>query len=558
MTGEVFNVVTFKEDGKIGLTEQFIRKIKESKNPFILTFIGETRSGKSSRLNYLITGKTKKSNPFKARGGFQACTEGISGYGPLSFYDLDAIFHLFEDEKINSFNKENLRENINNRDIFLIDCEGTGNIQKTTEGLNNALALLVQLSSVITFVSKNPSDSSRQYYENVMKFSKELQTDDIHLNKAAALMFRDIVSELDSDIFEEMNTESLSEFDFYEKIRKEQDKELRVAFLEKIVSKGTNFNEEMLQLFVQPDWNISANFHASMRDYVFFIIEIALKTAFIDSEALLSIANITLAIINDSNLDDILPYDVMLTKYLLNKHLKVVIQKETDYLEKKIIQNPYQAFISMNIDQLYNETVETIKNIFESEVNHQKPDCILNFPNLFEEIISTIPSQFEETQIRDMIQKKGDYTPIIEEASVFYSELLIQKTIDHVSSLDEENIRTFDINEFVRLNIEAASNEIDLCFSKCWPSFKTNKSIEILIQKIARENETFAKEEYLKHLEYLLRKIKQHEDSGQKESLIQLYHENKFIRYKIDIDEIKHQVNRTIKAFKPIVKMFKF
>ncbi|OHT02219.1 hypothetical protein TRFO_30726 [Tritrichomonas foetus] len=170
MCEEVFSVVNFKEDGKGELSEPFISKIKASPNPFIITFIGETRSGKSSRLNYILEGKIKLTKPFKTSGGFEACTEGISGYGPISFCDLDPIFSLFTDSRIIHLNnylednnneniQEQIKEKIKDRNIFLIDCEGAGSIDKTTKGLNNALALLVQISSVITLVSKNPSDS---------------------------------------------------------------------------------------------------------------------------------------------------------------------------------------------------------------------------------------------------------------------------------------------------------------------------------------------------------------------------------------------------------------
>jgi hypothetical protein len=104
-------------------------------------FIGNDRSGKSTRLNQIVSGDIKSSIPFRSSGGTKHVTIGFQFLGPIPISELVEVhkFYLSTESKL---------------DIFLVDCEGLACLGESTPTLKRAMFALCQISSITVLVMK--------------------------------------------------------------------------------------------------------------------------------------------------------------------------------------------------------------------------------------------------------------------------------------------------------------------------------------------------------------------------------------------------------------------
>jgi hypothetical protein len=138
----VMDMFEFDCDGSdFKLAPDFLRVFESSRNPFIILFIGNTRAGKSTRINQLLTRELKAISPFVAAGGAWPITKAFQSATPLTFEDLSQIHGISLSTK-------------SHPDIFLVDCEGLHSLEETSPGLKKATFALAQISSLIVLVMK--------------------------------------------------------------------------------------------------------------------------------------------------------------------------------------------------------------------------------------------------------------------------------------------------------------------------------------------------------------------------------------------------------------------
>jgi ribosome biogenesis GTPase A len=105
-------------------------------------FVGNGRTGKSTRLNQLLSHKRKATVQFEAASGPNPITMKSQYIGPFKFRDLSKIHGL--DLQVEA-----------DPDIFLIDCEGLQSLGKTTAVLKQAIFSLSQIVSMTVLVMQN-------------------------------------------------------------------------------------------------------------------------------------------------------------------------------------------------------------------------------------------------------------------------------------------------------------------------------------------------------------------------------------------------------------------
>lgn len=83
---------------------------------------GPTRSGKSTRINQLVSYDTSSWNvpgPMIVAGGTESATKDFQTFGPIPLSTLNNNFHI-----------HNLCDTQSDANIFFVDSEGTGNINE--------------------------------------------------------------------------------------------------------------------------------------------------------------------------------------------------------------------------------------------------------------------------------------------------------------------------------------------------------------------------------------------------------------------------------------------
>ena len=105
------------------VTPEFENDIKNATNPQIVFILGNSRSGKSSILNAILSRGTNLNEPFPTSNQVQACTK-------------DFNYKIF---------------NLNSKDIFLVDSEGAQNINGVSQQLKMGLLVLQSVANTIIF-----------------------------------------------------------------------------------------------------------------------------------------------------------------------------------------------------------------------------------------------------------------------------------------------------------------------------------------------------------------------------------------------------------------------
>jgi GTPase SAR1 family protein len=122
-------------------TQEFKSDLAASQCPFIIMFAGNSKAGKSTRLNQLITHELTSEGPFEADSRVEAVTQRFQYTGPFKSLDLAEVHSL--DIQVES-----------NPDLFLIDCERLHSLGNTTPVLKQATFALSQMVSMRVLVMK--------------------------------------------------------------------------------------------------------------------------------------------------------------------------------------------------------------------------------------------------------------------------------------------------------------------------------------------------------------------------------------------------------------------
>ena len=137
----------FKNNDNIedGLTEDFINIFKKCKYPHIVCIYGDSKTGRSTKMNQIING-IKVNNYFDLKEPFKTLkeihttmTKGINFYGPIKIVDIANK----NDIDINEIDKQ-----IINDELFFVDTEGLRTIDYKTKAFISGILTILQISSI--------------------------------------------------------------------------------------------------------------------------------------------------------------------------------------------------------------------------------------------------------------------------------------------------------------------------------------------------------------------------------------------------------------------------
>ena len=179
----------FKNNDNIeeGISEQFLEVIKKCKHPHIICIYGDSRTGKSTKMNQIINGTISK-NYFELNGPFKpfreihtTMTKGCDLYGPITVEEIAKKNNL----DINECNKD-----IIDNELFFVDTEGLKSIDKTTKTCISGILTILQVASVkilyIPFLNN-------EKFEDIVKNSKLSNVLNISINESKIIvLMRDV------------------------------------------------------------------------------------------------------------------------------------------------------------------------------------------------------------------------------------------------------------------------------------------------------------------------------------------------------------------------------
>ena len=161
----------FKNNNNIdeGISDIFIAKLSQCKNPHIICVYGDARLGKSTKLNQIINGTISHNyfslhEPFKTKIEMHtAQTKGCDFYGPVK------IKELIDRNAIDINELEGFDRSMMNDELFFVDTEGLKSIDDVTRTCIAGILTILQIASIkILYMSYLENEK----FEEVAKNSK--------------------------------------------------------------------------------------------------------------------------------------------------------------------------------------------------------------------------------------------------------------------------------------------------------------------------------------------------------------------------------------------------
>ena len=140
----------FKNNNNIdeGISDIFIAKLSQCKNPHIICVYGDARLGKSTKLNQIINGTISNNyyslnGPFKTRLEIHTTqTKGCDFYGPVK------IKELIDRNAIDINELEGFDRSMMNDELFFVDTEGLKSIDDVTRTCIAGILTILQIASI--------------------------------------------------------------------------------------------------------------------------------------------------------------------------------------------------------------------------------------------------------------------------------------------------------------------------------------------------------------------------------------------------------------------------
>ena len=179
----------FKNNDNIeeGISEKFQEVIKKCKHPHIICIYGDSRTGKSTKMNQIING-TISHNYFELNGPFKplieihtTMTKGCDLYGPITVGDI---------AKKNNVDISECNKDIIDNELFFVDTEGLKSIDNTTRSCISGILTILQVASIkILYIPFLDNEK----LEDIVKNSKLSNILNISINESKIIiLIRDV------------------------------------------------------------------------------------------------------------------------------------------------------------------------------------------------------------------------------------------------------------------------------------------------------------------------------------------------------------------------------
>jgi hypothetical protein len=239
--------------GTFRLTKSFRTALLRYLNVFLVMGMGWSRSGKSTKLNQLITGTVKAPKPFWTKAGSDRVTAGIEFCGPFKFNQL-------------SFQKEESRVDVpSDPDVFMLDCKGFDSLNGEPLGLKKAIMSEAAIANVKVLILETFGSNMIQSIRGLLEWSTGVTGPIDGFARSTLILRRDVGIGCDDDAsLEDKNRE-----------RRRQDLIERDKLLVELNKPTVVANRDTLTVLCQPQLTDVELYCKSINDAIVAIANVA-------------------------------------------------------------------------------------------------------------------------------------------------------------------------------------------------------------------------------------------------------------------------------------------
>jgi hypothetical protein len=264
--------VFYNNDTDFLPSEDFTDDLERSQSPVIILFVGNGRSGKSTRLNQLLSNDLRPDGPFEADDGIEPVTMKFQYVGPLKFADLAQIHKI----QLNV---------TSDPEVFLIDCEGLGSLSERTPALEQATFALAQMATLTVLVTKEPvNHHNLDNIRSLLILSHAFTREAPGFSVGTTIMMREIG-------LKRSKGKKLSPQE-KDAIRRQTDESQRHTIIAGLNKARIKFAEKDLLVLAQPPFDDAELYWKSIQDLLLFAAGIASSRGRISGATLLSLFNL--------------------------------------------------------------------------------------------------------------------------------------------------------------------------------------------------------------------------------------------------------------------------
>jgi hypothetical protein len=245
----VQEVFTFGADqSDFELSPEFRQALEKSPNPLVVTILGNSRVGKTERLNQLVTRTLLGKGPFLSNEGAEPVTKTFQFCGPIQFAELARLHKLDLTSEMDP-------------DIFLIDCEGLHSLAATRPGLKRATFALAQISTLpVLVVHGMLNHDNISSARSLFVLSQAFIPDALRLRVGTVCMMRDVgVRGGSGDVA------------VRDRGRQEQDRQQTDRVISVLNDNRLRFDSRNFQVLAQPTFEDQELYWKSIDDFLVFM-----------------------------------------------------------------------------------------------------------------------------------------------------------------------------------------------------------------------------------------------------------------------------------------------
>jgi hypothetical protein len=333
------------------LSPEFTQALNQSDSPFIVILVGNGRVGKSTRANQILTKELSATQPFETACGQDPVTEGCQ-FVKVPFSHLNNLHKL----------GLQIQEN---RDLFLVDCEGLNSIAGTTPWLVKAIFALAQIVGFVIVVAQEVNLMSLTNICNLLRMSSITQQQSPSLAPGTAILVREVgIRGSKGRTFEENDRE-----------RCRQDAKTKQQILQ---NAGAITLPNSLIVLAQPGYDTPDLYWESIRDLLREIVKTADKRPPVRAANLVALFNTAKAAFAKADLKtvDFTKAFLDIIKQRMTAVANEVILRIDAQVRAVVVHSQLFQFRGKSPEQFANELKYQFQTEFYNEANSAVPNVV--------------------------------------------------------------------------------------------------------------------------------------------------------------------------------------
>jgi hypothetical protein len=513
---KIYDAIEFDNDSSsFTLSSWFREDLLKSDNPIIVLFFGNSRTGKSLRLNQLLTRRIIPTAPFLSRGGLNPITKNFQ-YCPIPMSSLATIHNMKNSDK--------------NDDptVFLIDCEGLSSLVSESKLLHKAMFALSQIALVnVLVIAEAINKMNVEYVQTLLSYQKMLgDSFGGELQPMTVIMVRDAEVQIE---LEGMDIFAL------EALQKANDQIETSRAMDYFRRYNIQFDSEKFFLLAQPNLLTEELYWKSIDDLIQKIVKAAENRCFKGTFIVQHFEMILPTILAMNELDRLDENLLQILKKLIDERLETAAKYVVVFIEEEAQQKVNSMFIEMFepgfVNNFLKERMSEFLSAYESKANKYSANFYSYFKihslEKYGSVMKNAPGYIEKAI------KQHCISFLIPNLLDNYELEILDEISTQLSQIDVCNILQFNFIEYVKEVEDKLKTKTNFDLKHFGYHIQYCFEIQELIQKSCAKLSSFISQRMVEMNKEYQRWTKE---------------ENERLKNKFDDDEIE-QLNRELERY---------